>query len=553
MITLTLFQASTLMTSAVSLFLGLFVYLGGEKTKLNLSWLLNSVAISAWSIGLFGVVFSINQPNAWFWQHILDIGGICIPILFFNFILYLVKKEKSIFWTQIFSLLVGTGLIILSFTDLFKEGVSPKFGINFWIDPGKFYFLFPLFFVFFVFVSAFILIKAYKNSDDKDYKMRLLYVLIAQIFGFGGGVTNFFPQLFNVYPFGNYFVILYVIFISYSALKHHLFDMRVIATELLTFTIWAFLGVRALLSQNREDLLLNVLILVAVVIAGILLIRSVLREVRQKEKIEKLAKEIERAYEVEKAANDELEKLDKYKNDFLVQTQHDLRSPLGVLMGYSDLLISGSYGKVPKTAKEILVKMQEVIQGKVKDVNNFLDIEQFKMGKGVIALKPGTEIVSILENIVNSLSSKAQEKGISLNFEKTEENKNILVSADPEKLKSSIYNIIDNAVKYTNTGGVAIKLLMANGKVQIEIKDTGIGIPKDKLKNIFEAQFERTDEAKKTAGGSGTGLFLSAQIIKLHNGKIWAESEGNGTGTTIYIELPLSLPKSATQESLRSS
>jgi signal transduction histidine kinase len=539
MITLTLFQASTLLTAVVSLFLGFFVYFGGEKTKLNFSWLLNSVAISAWSIGLFGVVFSTTKSSAWFWQHILDIGGICVPILFFNFVLYLVKKEKKTLWIQFFSLIIGTGLLILSFTDLFKIGVSPKFGINFWIDPGTIYFLFPIFFVFFVFLSTFILIKEYRKADDKDYKRRLLYVLIAQIFGFGGGVTNFFPQLFNVYPFGNYFVILYVIFISYAALKHHLFDMRVIATELLTFTIWAFLSVRTLLSQSREDLLLNVLILVPVIIAGTLLIRSVLREVRQKEKIEKLNKELERAYEIEKRANEELEKLDKYKNDFLVQTQHDLRSPLGVLMGYSDLLIAGSYGKVTKQTKEILGKMQEVIQEKIRDVNNFLDIEQFRMGKGVVSLKPGVEITPILESVVNSLTSKAQAKGIYLNFEKPEENKNILVSADPEKLKSSIYNIVDNAVKYTNGGGVVIKLLIANGKVQIEIKDTGIGIPKDKLENIFEAQFERTVQAKKTAEGSGTGLYLSAQIIKMHNGKIWAESEGNGKGTTVCIELPV--------------
>jgi len=75
--------------------------------------------------------------------------------------------------------------------------------------------------------------------------------------------------------------------------------------------------------------------------------------------------------------------------------------------------------------------------------------------------------------------------------------------------------------------------------VKIIVSDTGIGIPKDKLATILEGQFERTEEAQKTASGSGVGLYLSAQIIKLHNGKVWAESAGEGKGSTFYIELPI--------------
>jgi len=307
MITLTLFQVSTLITAFVSLFLGLFVFFSGEKTKLNLSWLLTSIFISLWSIGLFGVVFSTNMGTAWFWQYVLDIGGICVPIMYFNFLLHLTKKDKKFFLLQTFSLLAGTALIILNFTNLFKTGISPKFGINFWVDPGKLYFLFPFYFTFFVSIAILLVIKEYRAATDKDLKRQLMYVLMAQIFGFGGGATDFLPQLFNVYPFGNYFVILYVIFISYAALKHHLFDMRVIATELLTFLLWAFLLIKALLSGSYNDFLLNGFIFIAVVIVGALLIRSVIREVKQKEKMEKMAKDIEKAYEAEKLAKEKVE------------------------------------------------------------------------------------------------------------------------------------------------------------------------------------------------------------------------------------------------------
>lgn len=550
MINLTLFQVSTLITALVSLFLGIFVYLNGGRNKLSFSWLLTSLFIGLWSIGLFGVVFSTNASSAWFWQYVLDIGGICVPVIFFNFLLYLTKKEKKLALLQIFSLVAGTALIVLNFTDLFKTGVSPKFGINFWIDPGKLYFLFPLFFIVLVFISAFILIKEYRIATDDNFKRQLLYVLIAQIFGFGGGLTDFFPQLFNIYPFGSYFIILYVIFISYAALKHHLFDTKVIATELFTFALWVFLSIKIFFSTGSQDLIINIGIFLSVLLFGILLIRGVLKEVKQREKMERMAEEVKRAYElekkakedidraygVEKKANEELKSLDKAKNQFLAQAQHDLRTPLSIIRGYCDLLIGGTFGKTSKKTSEIIKKIETVTEGKIKDINNFLDVSQFQLGKKIVTLTPGVELNAIFDEISDVLLPTAKSKGIFLKIEKSKDN--ILVEADREKLKAALFNVIDNSIKYTNDGGVAVKI--SNDKnVTVEVKDTGIGIPEDKIKTLFDRPFERGERAKKTfTSGMGVGLYLSNQIIKAHNGKIWAESEGEGKGSIFFIELP---------------
>ncbi|MDO8486168.1 MAG: HAMP domain-containing sensor histidine kinase, partial [Candidatus Staskawiczbacteria bacterium] len=193
--------------------------------------------------------------------------------------------------------------------------------------------------------------------------------------------------------------------------------------------------------------------------------------------------------------------------------------------------------KQPKKSMDVIKKMQIVTQDKTKDINNFLDTEQFKIGKGVVLLKPGVELLPILSEIISVLNPGAQSKGIYLKLEKPE--KIFTVIADREKLKSALFNIIDNSVKYTLKGGVDIKIENHN-KVKIIVSDTGIGIPQDKIKNIFETQFERMEQAKETAIGSGVGLYLSSQIIKLHNGKIWVESKGQNQGSTFYIELPIS-------------
>ncbi|MEK7659031.1 MAG: HAMP domain-containing sensor histidine kinase, partial [Patescibacteria group bacterium] len=238
-----------------------------------------------------------------------------------------------------------------------------------------------------------------------------------------------------------------------------------------------------------------------------------------------------------------------------------LRTPLTSMRGYADLLLNGTFGKMPKKVEEIVKKFEASTTSLIKMVNDFLDITQFQLGKEVVALKDGVNLPAILDEIIKDMELEANKKGIYLKYEKpfyTAQGKpegDCVIKADESKLKAALVNIFDNAVKYTKEGGVEIKLKTdpstpfdaAQGrssgqgkKVKIEIKDTGMGIAKERLPKLFDSTFERTEEAKKTfVTGRGIGLYLSSQIIKAHNGKIWAESEGEGKGSTFYIELPL--------------
>ncbi len=531
------FQLSTFITAFVSFFLGISVYSRERKSRVNLFWFLTSLSISLWSVGLFGVVFSKNEGNAWFWQHILDIGGIIIPIFYFNFILYLLKKE--LFRLRILTGITGLILVALSFTRLFKIGVSLKFNLNYWVDPGKLYFLFPLTFVLFVIIATVFIIKEYRISSSPVFKKQLKNFLFAQIFGFGGGVTNFFPQFFNLYPFGNYLVILYVIFVSYAAIRHQLFNIRIIATEMLVFAIWVFLLARTALSENYNDLIINLGLVVMVITFGILLIRSVNKEVRQREKMEHMAKELERAYEVEKNARVQIQELSEAKTQFIMATQHHLRTPLTSMRGYVDLILTGSYGKVPTKIKEAISKLQISTVRLLRVVNELLDVSQFQLGKKVVTLQPGVEIEPILKEVVEELRFTAESKGLYLKFKELE-GKMPAIQADVEKLKVALFNLIDNGIKYTSKGGVTVRAEVSDSKVRIMSKDTGIGISKERLGALFDSTFERGKEAKKVfSAGRGIGLYVSSQIIRAHNGRVWAESEGEGKGTTFCLELPI--------------
>ncbi|MCR4275141.1 MAG: ATP-binding protein [Candidatus Wolfebacteria bacterium] len=279
------FQASSLTTAILSFALGLFVYLGNRKDKTSQIWAVTVFFVGLWSLGLFGVTFSSTELKALFWQQLLDGAAIFVPIAFLNFVLRLLNIEGKYKRISIFSWIVGLLVLALSFTKYFKVGVAPKLGFNFWIVPGPLYYIFPVTFIIFVSFSLALAIKEFVKTDNVVLKSQLKYVLATQVFGFFGGLTNFFPQFINIYPVGNYFIALYLFFISYAMFKHRLFNIKVLATELIIYAIWMFLLVRIFLAQTFSDRVTDGVLLVMLIIFGILLIRSVFREVEQREKL----------------------------------------------------------------------------------------------------------------------------------------------------------------------------------------------------------------------------------------------------------------------------
>ena len=256
------------------------------------------------------------------------------------------------------------------------------------------------------------------------------------------------------------------------------------------------------------------------------------------QKVDEQTKDIRKAYEMERNAKEKLEELDSVKNQFLMTVQHHLRTPLTSMMGYADLLLGGTFGKMSQKVREVIERFEASTSSLIRMVNEFLDITQFQLGKQVINLRDDVNLCPIFKEIIKDIELEAQKKGIYFKIEKPEADCHI--RADEPKLKAALMNIFDNAVKYTSKGGVTVKLKVEGKTVKAMIQDTGIGIPKERLEKLFDITFERTDEAKKSfATGRGIGLYLSSQIIKAHNGRVWAESEGEGKGSTFYVELPV--------------
>jgi len=533
-----------LLIDFIGVWLAIVVYNNNPKGKLNKIFFGMIASMFLWVNSAY-LAHLIGQHQIYLTLIFVKIAWIATPILFillYFLVVYYLNKEKE--YKILSSAVLLSGVIIvltMGFTDLVVKEIE-FIGIDLTIIYGKGMIPFLGIVFFFMCASLYLLFKEYVRCSPKE-RIRIEYLLVGIfIFYLANVIFNIvFPVVFKIvylYWIGDYSSIVLLGFIAYAIVKRDLFGIKVILTTLLVSLITILLGLDLFIfTPELMSKLFKGLVLVIFIYFGYLLIRSVLREIEMKEKIQK-------AYEVEKKAHKELKRLDDAKTQFMMATQHHLRTPLTAMIGYLDLIFGGTYGKVSPKIKDALLKFHVSTRRLIKVVNEFLDITQFQLGKEVVTLKPNIDIRPILKEIMEELQFEAKARGIYLKLQKPvlrqAQSKLPRIKADSEKLKVALFNIVDNGIKYTQKGGVTVKVEIADSKLRIITKDTGAGIAKEDLKGLFDKLFERGQEARKVHGiGRGIGLFITGHIVKAHKGKIWAESEGKGKGSTFFIELPI--------------
>lgn len=263
---------------------------------------------------------------------------------------------------------------------------------------------------------------------------------------------------------------------------------------------------------------------------------TVVKNITEKKQAELLKKSVE---EKDKMIEHAIE-LDKLKTDFFANISHELRTPLNVIlsslqMGYLHLKNSNLH---PDTTRKISKYSNFIRQNSyrvLKLVNNLIDITKLDTGYLNINLK-NHNIISIVEDITLSVSEYIKNKGIYLQFDTDVEEK--IIACDPEMIERIMLNLLSNAAKFTPVGGdIKVNIFDEGEKINISIKDSGIGIPHDKLGIIFERFGQINSSLSRNHEGSGIGLSLVKSLVEKHNGNISVQSEYN-KGSEFIIELP---------------
>ncbi len=239
-----------------------------------------------------------------------------------------------------------------------------------------------------------------------------------------------------------------------------------------------------------------------------------------------------------------LQEIDTMKSRFFANISHEFRTPLTLILGPISKMLEKT--KDPVTKQE-LTMMQRNAKRLQRLINQLLDLSKIEAGKMTLQTRP-ENIVTLLNRIVQSFKSQAKLKGIELKFH-TKQNE-IMAYVDSEKIENIFYNLLSNALKFTSSGGVVecnVQIVrdqsdgsseIRNPKSEIVIKDTGIGIPVDRLDKIFDRFYQVDDSHTREHEGTGIGLALTKELVELHHGQIKVESELQ-KGTTFTVYLPL--------------
>ncbi len=234
--------------------------------------------------------------------------------------------------------------------------------------------------------------------------------------------------------------------------------------------------------------------------------------------------------------NRELDELNKLKNQFLGIAAHDLRNPLGIIMGYSEYLLEENKEDFPEDQIVILNSILKSSEFMLRLINDLLDVSAIESGNLTLNLIKA-DLVKVIQNSVELNNVISHKKNIQIIFNPMGQIPEI--SFDKEKIEQVLNNLISNAVKFSKPESeVIVEVVKDQDEVKVSVKDQGQGIPESELGKLFKP-FVKTS-VKSTAGEKSTGLGLSIvqKLILGHKGKIWVKSEVNA-GTTFYFSLPL--------------
>ena len=234
----------------------------------------------------------------------------------------------------------------------------------------------------------------------------------------------------------------------------------------------------------------------------------------------------------------QLKEIDTLKSEFVSTVSHDLRSPLTLMRGYATMLeMAGDLNEQQKSYIKMIV---QGVDNMAKLVNNLLDLGRIDFGVG---LQVGSiPVLDIIERVTGNLQMMARNKEIALSVEIPRDMPHA-VEADQALLHQAVYNLVENAIKYTPNGGeVTLNLLTAPDTLTFAIKDSGIGIPNEDMKRLFEKFYRGTNREALAQRGTGLGLAIVKSIAERHGGKVWVESE-LGKGSTFFLQVPLTQSK----------
>lgn len=339
---------------------------------------------------------------------------------------------------------------------------------------------------------------------------------------------------YNYEMYGLFGMPLLLCFLGYLVVKFKAFDIKLAGAQALVFGLIMLTAAQLSFVQSKVNTILVSITLVLSIFGGFFLVRSVKKEIQQREELEMLTQALEKA-------NVRLKELDKQKSEFVSIASHQLRSPLTAMRGYASMLVEGSFGKIPEKALEAAKRIDDSAKLMAMSVEDYLNVSRIESGNMKYNLSD-FNVKEMTEKICDDLRPEALKSNLILLF-RTGLKSHSIVNADVGKTNQIIHNLINNSIKYTPKGTINVFMRddLKKKRIYVDITDTGIGMSQATIHTLFQ-KFSRADNANSVnVSGTGLGLYVAFKMAEQMGGTITCASEGDGKGSTFTFELPLAM------------
>ncbi len=514
----------------IPLLVGIFVFLNDRKSLLNRLLLGICASFSLWIF--FDLISWTNIHSdliLFSWSFFGPLQALISVLSIYFIYVFLEKKDVHVGLKLIFLALVGATIVIAP-TELSLHG----FNIT---NCDAFGFENPIFQAYYSSLGALamlwilgLLIWKYRKAEPGMKKEIVLMGIGIELFLFSFYTVEFLGAYLTTIGFlpdsqlevyGYFGMIVFMVFIGIFLVRFKTFHASLIASQALVIALVILIASELTFTRNPTNLILIGVTLLLTIIVGFVLVRSVKREIEQRQRIELLAHDLETA--------------NKQQVALLRFITHQLKGFVTKSRNIFSMILEGDFGTTPQGMKDIVEEgFKSSTQG-ADTIQDILNAANIKSGKVAYANEP-FDFKQLVDGIVAAQKPVAEAKGVA--FTLSEPSEPIMLTGDRMQMENAIKNLVDNAVKYTPQGSIAATLSTDGTTIRFMTEDTGVGITPEDMRLLFTEGGHGAESQKVNVDSTGFGLYIVKNIIEAHGGKVWAESEGKGKGSRFIVELP---------------
>lgn len=519
-----------------ALTIGLLIFLSNPKDIVSRLFLFFTTLFTTWAI-LDIILWSTNDPSIvmFSWSLQVLIEPTTYALAFYLFYYFLNQKTPST-KTNLFVFILLLPIVLFLSTTLNLTGLLLSSCESIEGPIAKYYsYIANGALTLLIVVTGLRYIPKLEERRDKVTSLYFGVGLLTFLFAFSSGnIISSFTDDWTLSQYGLIGMPIFATLIGYSIVRFRAFNIKMVGAQLLVIALWGLVGSLLLVVKSDTSRIVAGLTLFFTTVSGFFLVRSVKKEVKQREELELLTDRLE-------AANEKLKELDKAKSEFVSIASHQLRSPLTAIRGYASMLAEGSFGQLPVKAAESAKRIEDSAKLMAMSIEDYLNVSRIESGNMKYNLSD-FNLVDMTSKLCDDLRPEAMSRNLILLFRSNVSGKGI-VNADVGKTNQIIHNLVNNSIKYTPKGSVSVFVRddVKTKRIYIDITDTGIGMSKETMDKLF-GKFSRASNANSVnTSGTGLGLYVALKMAQQMGGKITCTSEGDGKGSTFTFELPLTM------------